>query len=86
MFFGWTRRKVLKVAISRAKDERWIKLIEEKVDWGESWLMRELIDEKVDWWETVDDCWRPLTTIWYFVWLMKGFDDRHMDVPTDEQC
>ena len=52
-----TRRKVLKFAISRFKDERWIKLIDEKgwlmrkVDWWESWLMRKLIDEKVDWWE-----------------------------------
>ena len=25
-------------------------MIDEKVDWWESWLMRKLIDEKVDWW------------------------------------
>ena len=47
------RQKVLKVVKSWAKDEkRWLvrKLIDEKVDWWdswESWLMRKMIDEKV---------------------------------------
>ena len=36
--------------ISQAKDERWIKLIDEKVNWLESQLMKMLIDEKVDRW------------------------------------
>ena len=27
------------------------KLIDEKIDWWESWLIRKSIDEKVDWWE-----------------------------------
>ena len=29
-----------------------IKLIDEKVNWLESQLMRKLIDKKVDWWES----------------------------------
>ena len=28
------------------------KLIDDKVDWWQSWLMRKSIDEKVDWWES----------------------------------
>ena len=80
--YSKTRWKVLKVTTSWAKDERWTKLIDEKgwlgrklingkVDLWESWLMRKLLDEKVNWW----NCWWPLMTLWYFVWLMKGFDD-----------
>ena len=37
-----------------------------KVDWWESWLMRESIDEKVHWWESQ-------------LMVDERFDDVHMD-------
>ena len=38
------------------------KLIDEKINWWESWLIRKLIDEKVDRWEDNDD-WGWLSRI-----------------------
>ena len=44
---------------------------------------------KVDWWESwFDDCWwlSDIYLIYFiYVWLIKGFDDRWMNVRTDGQ-